>query len=132
MKNLSDAQKIIAQGNREETKEERLQRLEEEERAEIKQAEGAKKSPYFNFLQVNQANYKAEDWLMRESPPAYRLLRFIAQNMDNYNALMCSYKVFQESLYVLIQGFSGIVGLRTSNNSTRSKTAEGKEFHSDS
>lgn len=98
MKNLSDAQKIIAQGNREETKEERLQRLEEEERAEIKQAEGAKKSPYFNFLQVNQANYKAEDWLMRESPPAYRLLRFIAQNMDNYNALMCSYKVFQESL----------------------------------
>ena len=45
MKNLSDAQKIIAQGNREETKEERLQRLEEEERAEIKQAEGAKKSP---------------------------------------------------------------------------------------
>jgi len=35
---------------------------------------------------------------MRESPPAYRLLRFIAQNMDNYNALMCSYKVFQESL----------------------------------
>jgi len=98
MKNLSDAQKIIAQGNREETKEERLQRLEEEERAEIKQSEGAKKSPYFNFLQVNQANYKAEDWLMRESPPAYRLLRFIAQNMDNYNALMCSYKVFQESL----------------------------------
>ena len=98
MKNLSDAQKIIAQGNREETKEERLQRLEEEEQAEIKQAEGAKKSPYFNFLQVNQANYKAEDWLMRESPPAYRLLRFIAQNMDNYNALMCSYKVFQESL----------------------------------
>ena len=98
MKNLSDAQKIIAQGNREETKEERLQRLEEEERAEITQAEGARKSPYFNFLQVNQANYKAEDWLMRESPPAYRLLRFIAQNMDNYNALMCSYKVFQESL----------------------------------
>lgn len=35
---------------------------------------------------------------MKTSPAAYRLFRFITQNMDNYNALMCSYKVFEESL----------------------------------
>ena len=98
-KKISAAQKnLIDSMSREETKKEKIERLKKAKLAEQKEAEDIKKSPYRNFLQVNQDNYKAEDWLMRESPPAYRLLRFIAQNMDNYNALICSYKVFQETL----------------------------------
>lgn len=83
---------------REETDEERKKRIQKEEEAEQRAAEAARKSPYQRFLQTNKNAYKEEDWLMRESPAAYRLLRFIAQNMDNYNALVCSYKVFQEAL----------------------------------
>lgn len=81
-----------------ETEAEKEKRLKEQEERDRKAAEEAKKSPYRQFLQVNQDNYKAEDWLMKTSPAAYRLFRFITQNMDNYNALMCSYRVFEESL----------------------------------
>lgn len=89
---------LLKRLGRGETDEEKRARLERESRKEEKKAQDARKSPYRNFLQVNQANYKAEDWLMKTSPAAYRLFRFITQNMDNYNALMCSYKVFEESL----------------------------------
>lgn len=89
---------VIIKGNREETDQERLTRLKNEEEAEKLAAERAKHSPFRSFLQVNQENYEAEDWLMRTSPPAYRLLRFLASNMDNYNALICSYQVMQEQM----------------------------------
>lgn len=97
-KKLTQGQEVVLKGNRGETDKEKLERLHHEAEVEKKAYEDTKKSPYRNFLQVNQDNYKAEDELMRTSPPAYRLLRFIAQNMDNYNALICSYKVFQEQL----------------------------------
>ena len=99
IKDLTPAQlEMLKKMSREETDEEKKQRLARQEEAERKAAEDAKKSPYRQFLQVNQDNYKAEDWLMKKSPAAYRVLRFIAKNMDNYNALMCSYRVFEESL----------------------------------
>lgn len=84
--------------SREETDEEKRKRLEKQAEADEKRAEDAKKGPYRSFLQVNDENYKAEDWLMRKSPAAYRVLRFISRNMDNYNALICSQQVFAESL----------------------------------
>ena len=83
---------------RDETDEEKKQRFAKQEEAERRAAEDAKKGPYRSFLQVNNENYKAEDWLMKKSPAAYRVLRFIAKNMDNYNALICSYTVFAETL----------------------------------
>ena len=89
---------LLKKLGREETDEEKAERLRKQQEAEKKAVEDAKKSPYRQFLQVNQENYKAEDWLMKTSPAAYRLFRFITQNMDNYNALMCSYRVFEESL----------------------------------
>lgn len=89
---------LLKKLSREETDEEKAERLRKQEESEKKAVEDAKKSPYRQFLQVNQENYKAEDWLMKTSPAAYRLFRFITQNMDNYNALMCSYRVFEESL----------------------------------
>lgn len=89
---------LLKKLSREETDDEKAERLRKQEESEKKAVEDAKKSPYRQFLQVNQENYKAEDWLMKTSPAAYRLFRFITQNMDNYNALMCSYRVFEESL----------------------------------
>ncbi len=99
LEDLTPAQlDLLKKLGREETDEEKAERLRKQQEAEKKAVEDAKKSPYRQFLQVNQENYKAEDWLMKTSPAAYRLFRFITQNMDNYNALMCSYRVFEESL----------------------------------
>ena len=45
---------------------------------------------------MNRDYYKAEDWLMSKSPIAYRIFKFLINNMDGYNAVVCSYKVLQE------------------------------------
>lgn len=55
-----------------------------------------KNSPYNNFVQVNRDYYKQEDWLMGKSPIAYRIFKFLINNMDNYNSLVCSQTVLQE------------------------------------
>ena len=60
---------------------------------------------------MNKELYKQEDWLMKTSPAAYRLLRFISQNMDNYNALICSYAVFAETLGYSRQTISNAIKL---------------------
>ena len=91
---------ILKRLAREETDEEKRKRLEKQAEEEKRAAEDARKSPYRNFLQVNKDKYKEEAWLMRKSPIAYQILRFITDNMDNYNALICSYKVIEESLDV--------------------------------
>lgn len=62
--------------------------------------ERAKKSPFKNFVQVNKDYYKAEDWLMAKSPIAYRIFKFLINGMDDYNAVICSYKVLQENFGV--------------------------------
>lgn len=113
---VNDAVKQLA---RDETDEEKRARFEREEQEEEKQAERAKKSPYRNFLQTNKEMYKQEDWLMRTSPAAYRLLRFITQNMDNYNALICSYAVFSETLGYSRQTISNAVRLLKEKNFIR-------------
>ena len=79
---------------------ERRKQLEEEEKKEKEEQARAKKSPFKNFVQVNKDAYKAEDWLMSKSPIAYRIFKFLINNMDNYNAVICSYKVLQESFEI--------------------------------
>ena len=75
-----------------------LAEIKEQEIAEITTYNGKKKSPYRKWLQVNNDAYNDEDWLMKNSPTAYRILRFLVLNMDKYNAVICSYKVMQEKL----------------------------------
>lgn len=79
------------------TFEERQRQLTEEEKQEDERRKREKKSPYDNFVQVNKDYYKAEDWLMGKSPIAYRIFKFLINHMDSYNAVMCSYQVFQEN-----------------------------------
>lgn len=78
----------------------RARQLEQEKREEEeltkKQKEDAKKSPFERFYQVNQDNSKYLTKLAVEQPKALAILLFIIENMDGYNALMASYKVFQE------------------------------------
>ena len=82
------------------TFEERQRQLEEQELKEKEERERAKKSPYKEFVQVNKEAYRLEDKLMSESPIAYRIFRFLVNNMDGYNAVVCSQTVLQEKFEV--------------------------------
>ena len=84
----------------EEQKRQRQAQLEEEKKREKEENKRAKKSPYKNFTQVNKDYWKAEDWLMVKSLIAYRIFKFLVTNMDEYNAVICSYKVLQETFNV--------------------------------
>lgn len=80
--------------------EERQKQLEEQDKREKQSRERAKKSPFDNFVQVNKDYYKAEDWLIAKSPIAYRIFKFLINGMDDYNAVICSYQVLQETFDV--------------------------------
>ena len=82
------------------TFEERQAQLEEEKKREEEKHKRDKKSPFRNFVQVNKDYWKAEDWLIGKSPIAYRIFKFLITNMDEYNAIICSYKVLQETFGV--------------------------------
>lgn len=58
----------------------------------------ARKSPFSNFYQVNIDESPALRKCLDENPKALKLLFFIFDHMDNYNAVICSYQVFQEAL----------------------------------
>lgn len=78
----------------------RKRQLEEDERREKEELQRQKKSPYRSWVQMNKDAYKAEDWLMSKSPIAYRIFKFLINNMDSYNAVMCSQTVLQEQFDV--------------------------------
>ena len=80
--------------------------VKQEEKHEQEVEDKKKNSPFANWLQVNNTDdlYKAEDWLIKKSPIAYRVLRFLAKQMDNYNAIICSFssavKLLKEHNYI--------------------------------
>lgn len=82
------------------TFDERQKQLEQQDQKEKETRDRAKKSPFKNFVQVNKDAYKAEDWLMAKSPIAYRIFKFLINNMDGYNAVVCSQIVLQETFGV--------------------------------
>lgn len=77
-----------------------VRQLEIEREKEIEQEEikKAKSSPFKKFYQVNKEMTKERLWLIGKYPRAYQILVFMESQMDNYNALIASYKVFQEAL----------------------------------
>lgn len=80
--------------------EERANQLEKEMKEEKKEEKLRKQSPFKNFIQYNKDYYQAEDWLLKTSPIAYRIFKFLVQNMDKYNAVICSYTVLEETFEV--------------------------------
>jgi Fe2+ or Zn2+ uptake regulation protein len=64
--------------------------------AKKKKKKEAHKSPYKDFIQLNNRTVGSLIDLVDKNPQAMKVLLFIIQNMDGYNALVCSYAVLQE------------------------------------
>lgn len=82
------------------TPEERTLELAQMEKAQLRTAELAKQSPYSNWYQFNREHTKEMIWLATAHPKAQAILLFLLDQMDNYNAVMCSYQVFQDALNI--------------------------------
>jgi len=70
---------------------ERKVQLADEQVREEEKVKHEKGSPFRSFIQMNKTTYELEDKLMKDNPLAYRIWRFLANNMDNYNAVIVSY-----------------------------------------
>jgi len=76
--------------------EERQEQLEADKKREEEQLKRDKNSPFKSFIQMNKKTYELEDKLMQKNPLAYRIWRFLANNMDGFNAVIVSYNTMQE------------------------------------
>lgn len=76
--------------------EQREKDLKEMDKREEETRKREKNSPFRSFVQVNKDTYKLEDQLMKENPLAYRIWRFLANNMDRYNAVIISQETLTE------------------------------------
>jgi len=75
------------------------ERLEELKKLDKKQ-ESEKNSPFSKWTQYNNERTRELMWLTLNYPKAQAILFFLVDQMDNYNAVMCSYQVLQEVLKV--------------------------------
>lgn len=80
--------------------EQRERDLKAQERAEQEELRKERKSPFRAFYQVNKEHSEDLMWLVKANPNAYRILLFLFDHMDKYNAVMCSYSVLQEALEI--------------------------------
>lgn len=72
--------------------------LKAQELAEAEAVKQARKSPFTRFYQINKEHSEDLMWLVSANANAYRILLFLLDHMDKYNAVMCSYVVLQEAL----------------------------------
>lgn len=78
--------------------EQRARDLKAQEQVEQEELKKQKKSPFSSFYQINKKHSENLMWLVSANPNAYRILLFLLDHMDKYNAVMCSYVVIQEAL----------------------------------
>ena len=78
--------------------EERQRQIEEENRRAEEANKRQKNSPYSNWYQFNRDHTADMIWLTKNHPKAQVILLFLLDQMDDYNAVMCSYKVLEEAL----------------------------------
>ena len=77
---------------------ERQQQLEQLKQQEEELLKAARKSPFSRWTQFNNEHTQELMWLAMKHPKAHAILYFLVDQMDEYNAVMCSYKVLQEVL----------------------------------
>lgn len=77
---------------------ERSKQLEEQKKSEAEARQREKKSPFSRWTQFNNEHTKELMMLAIKYPKAHAILYFLVDQMDNYNACICSYKVMQEVL----------------------------------
>ena len=78
--------------------EERAKQIEIEQRTEAEIRKREKNSPFSRWTQFNNEHTKELMLLAIKYPKAHAILYFLVDQMDNYNACICSYKVMQEVL----------------------------------
>lgn len=66
-------------------------------------------SPFGRWTQYNNEHTKEMMWLALKHPKAHALLLFLVDQMDNYNAVICSMQVLQEVLGVSRQTISASI-----------------------
>ena len=82
---------------------------EQQKESEQKAEKQAKKCTYKRWTQFNNEHTKELMWLAINEPKANALLLFLVDQMDNYNAVMCSHKVLSEVLEVTERTISSAV-----------------------
>lgn len=85
---------------------ERAKQLEEQKKAETEARQREKKSPFSRWTQFNNEHTKELMMLAIKYPKAHAILYFLVDQMDNYNACICSATVMQEVLGVSRQTIS--------------------------
>lgn len=78
----------------------RLYQLDEQEKKEKEEKEREKQSAFSRWTQFNLEHTKKLMWLAVKHPKAHAILYFLVDQMDQYNAVMCSYKVLEEVLEI--------------------------------
>ncbi len=97
------------------TFDERAQELKKTEEAEKKKQQLEKNSPFSRWTQFNLEHTKDMMWLALKYPKAHAILLFLVDQMDNYNAVVCSSKVLQEVLGVSRQTISASIKILKTN-----------------
>lgn len=82
------------------TFEERKMQIEEEVKNEEEQLKRDRRCTFGRWTQFNNEHTKELMWLTLKHPKANAILLFLVDQMDNYNAVMCSSKVIEEVLGV--------------------------------
>lgn len=82
------------------TFEEREKELEEIRKRAEDEEKKAKFSPFSRWTQFNLEHTQKMMWLQLKHPKAAAILSFLIDQMDKYNAVICSYKVLTEILDV--------------------------------
>lgn len=78
--------------------EQRQKMIEQEMEAEKKRKKIEKQSPYTRWTQFNNDATSEMIALTKKNPPAMALLLFLVDQMDQYNAVVCSMQVLTEAL----------------------------------
>ena len=86
--------------------EDREVQLEKQEKKEIQLHKQEKNSPFSRWTQFNNEHTKELMMLAVKHPKAHAILYFLVDQMDSYNACVCSTKVMEEVLGVSRQTIS--------------------------
>jgi Fe2+ or Zn2+ uptake regulation protein len=79
---------------------ERLGQLDDIEQKDKERRERERNSPFNRWTQFNNERTKELMWLAINYPKAHAILYFLIDQMDEYNAVMCSYKVLEEVINI--------------------------------
>lgn len=93
----------------------RALQLEKKEKAEAEARKREKNSPFTRWTQFNLEHTKELMWLAIKHPKAHAILYFLVDQMDEYNAVMCSTKVLEEIIGISRQTISKNITLLKEN-----------------